>query len=65
MAKNPNQPKPARRGPGEAKPRQRLNYVNIRIAEIGIELERLRAERASLRGKISAGRKPGAESGED
>lgn len=63
MAKDPNKPKRARKGLSDAKPRQRLNYVSIRISEITNELERLKAERTALREKVGAarGNKKGAE----
>ncbi len=42
MAKDPNKPRKARKGLSEVKPKQRLNYVSIRIGEITNELERLK-----------------------
>lgn len=56
MAKDPNKPRKARKGLSEVKPKQRLNYVSIRIGEITNELERLKAERTTLREKLGKDR---------
>jgi uncharacterized small protein (DUF1192 family) len=58
MATPPKAGKPAT---GDAGPRQRMAYLNIRIAEVRAELARLTAERQSLRATLTAARtgKPG------
>ena len=65
--RDPNKPKKGRSTMEAVKPKQRLNYVNVRIIEIQAELERLKAERAGLREKVAAerGKKAGAAGEED
>jgi len=63
--RDPNKPKGGlRKLAEEASPKQRMAYVVIRMAEVSAELERLKAEKKSLRETLSAMRaakKGGAE----
>ena len=49
-------PKPAPKAPAEIGPRQRLNYLQFRIAELQAELGKFQEERKLLRAKLAAER---------